>query len=265
MVVTEKLVEKLEIVGEFEVSNDLLNQPNELRKRLAESGYLFFRGLLDSEALLKVRRDILTLCQESGWIKTGSSLMEGLFRGGSIPDYNSEYMTMYRKLIKMDSFNAFSRSPEIMALFKSIFESDVLAHPRNIARVTFPKHHFATQPHQDFHYIRGTPETYTAWIPAGDCPRELGGVAVLDGSQRLGFLKHEPAIGAGGNGLRTGKMGLRWLFSDFRLGDVVIFHSYTIHGALDNITAEQMRVSLDFRYQRVGDEIDPSSLLPHGG
>ena len=261
----EKLLEKIEPVAEFEVSNILLTQPQVLRTRLEQSGYLFFRGLLNKEALLNVRSEILTLCQENGWIKQGTRLMDGLFRGGAIPDYSSEYMTMYRKLIKLESFNAYSRSPEILELFKSIFESEVLAHPRNIARVTFPNHFFTTQPHQDFHYIRGTPETYTAWIPAGDCARELGGVAVLEGSQRLGFMEHESAIGAGGSGIRTGKMGLRWLFSDYKLGDVVLFHSHTIHGALDNATPDQMRVSLDFRYQRAGDEIDPSSLKPHYG
>jgi hypothetical protein len=264
--VANKLIEKIVPEAEFEISNGLLSQPDQLRARLQDSGYLFFRGLLNSTALLQVRRDILGLCQEHGWIKPGTALMDGIFRGGAFPDYSSEYMPMYRKLIKLESFNAFSRSPELVGLFKTIFEREVLVHPRNISRVSFPRHYsFTTQPHQDFFYIRGTPETYTAWIPAGDCPREMGGVAVLEGSHTFGFLKHESAIGAGGNGVRTSHLGRRWVVSDYKLGDVVIFHSQTIHGALDNQTADRMRVSLDYRYQRAGDEIDPSSLKPHYG
>jgi ectoine hydroxylase-related dioxygenase (phytanoyl-CoA dioxygenase family) len=132
--------------------------------------------------------------------------------------------------------------------------------------VSFPQHYaFTTQPHQDFWYIRGTPETFTAWMPVGDCPRELGGLALLERSHKLGFLPHEKAIGAGGNGVRTDKLGLRWLASDFNAGDVVIFHSYMIHGALDNHTPDRLRLSLDYRYQRANEAVDPSSLKPHYG
>jgi ectoine hydroxylase-related dioxygenase (phytanoyl-CoA dioxygenase family) len=175
-------------------------------------------------------------------------------------------MALYRKLIKLPSFNAFSQSPEIVRIFERVLEREILPHPRNIARISFPRHYTnTTQPHQDFFYIRGTPETYTTWIPAVDCPTELGGLALLEGSHKLGFLAHEPAIGAGGNGVRTAKLGLRWLASPYEFGDFVLFHSHTVHGALDNHTPNRLRISLDYRYQRANDAIDPSSLNPHGG
>jgi hypothetical protein len=237
-----------------------------LRERLARDGYLFLRGLVPPERLLEVRRDILGLCREHGWLDAQAPLLDGVYAGGPFPDMATGYMPLYRRLIKLASFNGCSRAPEIVGLFERLLGRPVLAHPRNIARISFPGHHaYTTQPHQDFFYIRGTPATYTTWIPLGDCPRELGGLALLEGSHRGGFLPHERTIGAGGSGVRTEGMGLRWLSSDYRLGDLVLFHSYTIHAALDNDTADRLRLSLDYRYQRADESVDPSSLLPPGG
>ncbi len=261
-----KLAKRLMPDGDYQVSNDALAHPPELRRRLVQDGYLFLRGVLDMEKMMEVRRDILRLCQEHGWLDASAPLMDGIYSGIPFPDYTTQYMPLYRKLLKLESFNSFSRSTELIGLFETLLESKILAHPRNIARITFPRHYdFTTQPHQDFHYIRGTPETYTTWIPVGDTPRELGGLALLEGSHKLGFLAHKPAIGAGGNGVDPDELGLkqRWLSIDYRAGDAVLFHSHTIHGALDNHHPRRLRISLDYRYQRAGDNVDPSSLRPH--
>ncbi|MBA3707314.1 MAG: phytanoyl-CoA dioxygenase family protein, partial [Planctomycetes bacterium] len=96
-------------------------------------------------------------------------------------------------------------------------------------------------------------------------PTRLGSLAVLEGSHRLGFQEHVPTIGAGGSGVRTEHLALRWIGGDFRLGDALLFHSHTIHAALDNQSVDRLRISLDYRYQRVDTDIDPSSMEPHGG
>jgi ectoine hydroxylase-related dioxygenase (phytanoyl-CoA dioxygenase family) len=259
-----KLVEKITPSAEFRCSNEVLTDADALRLRLQSDGYLFLRNFLNGAALLEVRRAILALCKEHGWLDPAAPLMDGVYSGIPFPNYHKDYMPLYIKLIKLDAFNQFARTPELMMLFERILGGRILAHPRTIARISFPRHFdFTTQPHQDYFYIRGTPETYTAWIPAGDCPKIMGGLALLVGSHKLGFLKHKPAIGAGGNGIDTSELGLRWLASDFTAGDVLIFHSHTVHGALDNCSADRLRISLDYRYQRERDEVDPSSLQPH--
>jgi ectoine hydroxylase-related dioxygenase (phytanoyl-CoA dioxygenase family) len=57
--------------------------------------------------------------------------------------------------------------------------------------------------------------------------------------------------------------GLEWHASDFELGDVVMFHAYTIHRALPNQTADRLRLSIDNRYQRDGEAIEPGSMQTH--
>src|SRR5262249_35675728 len=225
----DKIVHRIVPTGEFVVSNGA--DVPELRRRLDERGYLFLRGLVNTDGLMQVRRDILALCREHGWLNADAPLIEGLYSGIPFPDPATEYMALYRQLIQLDSFNALSKSLEIVNLLGLLVGGELLVHARNIARISFPRNYASTtQPHQDFFYIRGTPQPYTAWIPVGDCPRELGGLAVMEGSHRLGFLDHAPAIGAGGNAIRTAGMSLPWLTTDFVMGDIVVFHSHTIHG-----------------------------------
>jgi ectoine hydroxylase-related dioxygenase (phytanoyl-CoA dioxygenase family) len=135
--------------------------------------------------------------------------------------------------------------------------------------MTFPNNVQQTiMAHQDWYYIRGTPETYTIWLPLGDCPMALGGLAIMNGSHKHGFIDHRRlpdvnvAFALEEDQWPHGEL-VEWHASDFALGDVVIFHSYTIHRALPNLTGNCLRLSIDNRYQREGEAIEPSSMGTH--
>jgi ectoine hydroxylase-related dioxygenase (phytanoyl-CoA dioxygenase family) len=103
------------------------------------------------------------------------------------------------------------------------------------------------------------------WMPLVDCPAELGGLAVLAGSHTLGILPVHAATGAGGIGITTDKLGLSWHTSNFAAGDILLFHSHTIHKALPNVTSNRLRISVDYRYQGVSQPIVEDGLYPHYG
>jgi ectoine hydroxylase-related dioxygenase (phytanoyl-CoA dioxygenase family) len=132
--------------------------------------------------------------------------------------------------------------------------------------ITFPNaQHFTTPPHQDYLFIQGTPQTYTAWIPLCDCPVELGGLALLTGSHQVGLLPVHRASGPGGLGVEAEELPGVWRTQSFQAGDALIFHSLTIHRALPNSSADRLRLSVDFRYQALSAPVVEDSLLPHGG
>ncbi|MCL4505438.1 MAG: phytanoyl-CoA dioxygenase family protein, partial [Chloroflexi bacterium] len=118
---------------------------------------------------------------------------------------------------------------------------------------------------EDYVHIQATPETYTAWTPLSDCPQALGGLAVLAGSHKLGLLPVHRANGAGGLGIDTDDIDLPWHTVDYQAGDVLIFHSFVVHKALPNRTADQVRLSTDYRYQGVSRPIVADGLEPHYG
>ena len=60
-----------------------------------------------------------------------------------------------------------------------------------------------------------------------------------------------------------GELQTEWLTTDYEIGDTLIFPALTMHKALPNLTEDRLRVSLDNRYQRVGDPIAEHMLNPH--
>ncbi|HEX5414904.1 MAG TPA: hypothetical protein VFZ25_04500 [Chloroflexota bacterium] len=58
----------------FKVSNDALDDTQEVRRRLDDDGYLFVRGLLDATPLWDLRLQMLKVLQDGGWLQAGSNL-----------------------------------------------------------------------------------------------------------------------------------------------------------------------------------------------
>ena len=52
--------------------------PGVLQAQIQQEGYLFFRGLIPEENVLRVRRTILELCNAAGWLDTSRDLMDGI-------------------------------------------------------------------------------------------------------------------------------------------------------------------------------------------
>ncbi|MBB6732179.1 phytanoyl-CoA dioxygenase family protein [Cohnella zeiphila] len=255
-------------MGQLRDSMELLHDMPKLRKRLEKEGYLFFRGLLDAEELLRIREDMLSIADEYGFVDRNAPLRDGRYSGQPFPESRKfETSPLYRRILELPSFNAFGRNPVLTLLYTGLLDAELVEHRRRIGRITFPQSFLnTTPPHQDHFYIKGTPDTYTSWIAAGDCPEEMGGLAVMPESNHLGFLRHEPMSGTGGHGIpheKCDELGLPWLTADFRVGDLLLFHGMTLHKALDNRTADRLRVSLEYRYQRRKDAIDPSSMEYH--
>lgn len=250
---------------QFTVSNDALNDAEELRTRMAREGYLFFRGLIAAEAVLAARHEILALCADAGWLAEGTEIREGIAAPGvAWIEPQPDFMAVYNLVMQNEAFHTLAHDTGLLRMLETLFGETPLAHPRNIARIIFPHNAMHTTPsHQDYIHIQGTEETYTAWIPLGDCPTDLGSLVVLGGSHHTGVLPVRAAYGAGGVGIDTDDLPYEWVGGDFALGDVVVFHSLTVHKALPNLSPDHLRLSVDFRYQPLSHPVDEWSLLPH--
>jgi hypothetical protein len=242
-------------------SSSVLDRPAMLRGRMVRYGYLFFRGLLPVDVVTAMYDTIIGACRDKGWVDeqnhpAGQPRLEG----------SPEFFEVYDAVQRLEQFHAFAHRREVLRVIETLVQEQVFVHPRNIARISFPKAEFFTTPaHQDFVHIQATPETYTAWMPLSDCPQVLGGLAVLAGSHKLGLLPVHKASGAGGLGIDTDNIDLPWHTTDYKNGDVLIFHSFVVHKALPNRTPDQVRLSTDYRYQGVSKPIIIDGLEPHYG
>ena len=249
----------------FNDSTPYLSDESGLRAVAGRDGYLFFRGLIDPDALIDVRREILRIISDAGWLAPGTDPMDGIAAPGvKLVEPEPEFMAAYDRIMRLEPFHALAHHPAMTAMYDRLFGEPTRVHPRNIARVIFPANEeFTTPAHQDYIHIRGTPDTYTSWIPLGDCPEEMGSLAVLAGSHRAGIFETHAAKGAGGRGVETAGLPYEWHGGDFRLGDVLVFHSHAVHRALPNRSPDRIRLSVDYRYQPASHPVTRGSLLPH--
>jgi ectoine hydroxylase-related dioxygenase (phytanoyl-CoA dioxygenase family) len=249
----------------FQVSNDALDDAPELRRRLDREGYLFIRRLVDPAPLRDLRAQLLAVLGDGGWLQAGSDPIDGIAEvARKCAEGDPEYLAVYRGVQRLEAFHRMAHHPTILAVMERIIGETVLPHPAKVARLWFPQNTLHTTPaHQDFVHFQGTYETYTCWMPVGDCPIELGPLAVLAGSHRSGEIyEHHFALGAGGLAVDPALDGV-WLSNDFAIGDALIFPSRTVHRALPNLTPDRLRVSLDNRYQAQSQPIAAHELLPH--
>ena len=164
---------------------------------------------------------------------------------------------------RIEAFHRLAYDPALFGVARALIGDDAFAHPRRLLRTIWPgEQALTTPPHQDFLYIRGAADTITAWVPLGACRREDGGLRVLVGSHRSGQLPvhvYEGALAA--YGVEVADDDPRWASADYAAGDVLVFHSLAVHGALPNCSGRP-RLSVDYRYQSASTPVARSSLHP---
>ncbi len=252
----------------FEDSTPLLNDAAALRQRMDRDGFFFLPGLLPREAVLDLRRQILLVCQKYGWLAPNADLMD------AIADPSAEQMEpfcgvgvtreAYADVYRLETIHRLAQHAAILSVMAKLMGETVLPHPRHIARLMFPtKANAPTPPHQDHIFIQGSKTVFTGWMPLGDCSEALGGLRVMRGSHKLGVLPVRAAEGAGGRTVILDGVDQEWCHGDFAAGDVLIFHSLTVHRAVPNRLKDHLRLSVDYRYQSITLPIEEKSLRPH--
>jgi hypothetical protein len=252
------------MTAELLESTDLLDRPEELVVRFEEKGYLFFRQLVDPATMRQVRHDVAHAIASAGWLAEGTDPMDAVPGPEIRREADELWWPGYTAIQSQESFHRLAHDPAILGPISALVGDEVLVHPRKIGRVTFPGSAYPTPPHQDFPLIQGGADVFTCWMPFGDCSREMGGLRVLEGSHREGLRDAVSAMGIGGVGVEVSEDDPRWRTADYRMGDVVMFLSFTVHWAPAN-DADRVRLSGDFRYQSVNEPVVEGSLYPHYG
>jgi hypothetical protein len=266
-----------ESFGELECSASLLADPLALRSRMEENGYLFLRGFFAREDVLAARQTVVGRMDAQGWLEPGTDPMDGILRAGVNPKFAPELGQNNAELLRL------LYTGRIMEFYRSLFGEEVLHFDFTWFRSVGPG--MGTRPHCDVVYMgRGTRDRlYTAWVPIGDVPVELGGLMVLEGShrqqERLSHYlsrdvdaycangRHAPEIESGEKNwewdgslskdpasLRE-KLGGRWLTTSFQAGDLLTFPMHMVHASLDNPSG-RVRLSSDSRYQPASQPAD---------
>jgi len=245
-------------------SNDALHDIKELQKRMTEDGYLFIRGLQKRENVAAARKVVLENLDKNGQINRDFPLDEGIPVAGA----RGAFLGGAQAITHTPEFLGVVDSPEIMGFFDKFFDEPSMTFDFKWLRAVGPGGY--TGAHYDVVYMGlGSGRLHTVWTPLGDVSLDLGGLCVLGGSHNLesfaklrstygkmdvdrdnvqGWFSDDPVE-------MVDKFGGKWLTSDFRMGDVIIFGMFTMHGSVNN-TLDRYRLSCDTRYQPKSDPVD---------
>ncbi len=281
-------------LGELTDSSALAHDGIRLREQMAQDGYLYLRGALDSNQVLNAREACLEKLEKAGWLEPGTDLRDAIARKSASGQYfNPELADDNPVLLKL------LYDGPMMALYERFFGVEVAHFDFTWMRAVGPGG--STQPHCDLVYMgRGTHDLFTSWTPLGTTDLVLGGLMILENSHRRGditgeYLKQDvDTYCAGGPGetlVTEGKLhwehwqkpgkawsgdlsdnpaqlqkqfGIRWLTAEYAPGDLLIFSMKTVHASIENRT-EHIRLSSDTRYQRADQPRDERWIVGPGG
>jgi Protein involved in biosynthesis of mitomycin antibiotics/polyketide fumonisin len=249
-------------------ANALIDNPGQLRDRFAKDGYLLFRNVIDQGKLRSLREQITAVLADIGWIADGPERDTARIIGMAHREGEEGYFEALDRLAKLEDLYALAHDANLTKVLRSVLGESVFPHPLSITRLVFPGHpEITTPPHQDYRNNQGTMNLTATWIPLGNCSMDDGGLAILEGSHKAGLVPiqyhHGPGVRAAT--LSDDLLRLRWVSTDFQLGDVLLFPALAVHSALHNDNPNNMRISVDFRHQLEGEALTPPCLQPHFG
>ncbi len=233
-----------------------------IRDSFRRDGYVLLRGLLDPEVVRGLRADYFALF-DARMLAPGTTPRDGIFSGEvppGLPDYGTAGHPAY-DFVRSERFDAFTRTPVLAEVATALVGGPVELLPRRILRHYDRSARKASRAHVDYDYMdRGSDDLVTAWVPLGDCPVECGGILYLERSHEIAPAQLEPLRDHTDRphdrrpishdlGRTARELGGRWLWTDFRAGDVVLHSPHLVHATLDN-TSDAMRLSADLRFRR---------------
>ena len=248
-------------LGRLREAEDIAEEPQALRDRLVEDGYLLLRGLQKRDNVLAARRTILENLAANGQVDGRFPLMEGVVAEGG----RGAFLGGSKTLTRSPEFLKLVESPDVMGFFSRLLGGEVLTYDYKWLRVVGPGDF--TGAHYDVVYMgRGTRNVFTCWTPLGDVTYDTGPLAILAGSHRLEKIKQTYGKMDVDRDHVTGwfstdpvelvdAYGGQWQTTEFTAGDVLIFGMFTMHGSLDN-ASNRYRLSCDTRYQRADEPVD---------
>ncbi len=236
-------------VGRFKTHNESLNDFDRLEASFQEDGYLFFRDVLDAAQVLEVQRDFVRVLQQQAVVPPGTS--EPIWTGAGLEAIDDN------GLYGLDSYVELIESTGMKQLMERVFGEPIFMFRGTNVRYALPNDQaHLTPPHQDHFFIRANREFRTVWVPLMEIGEEVGGLALAAGSHKRGLREHREQEnvysyqmkGRKQAGVALADISEPWLTTDYRPGDVLVFHSLMLHWALPN-RSDRIRLSLDARCQ----------------
>lgn len=265
-----------EAFGWLRSSEDLIGEPETLRERLAEDGYLYIRNFLPQDIVQTARMSLLKRLSDGGFLDPEYPIEDGISNVENQPKFMPNLANPNPEISRVVF------GPEMTGFYTELFGEPIrhfdYVWVRSLGRAV------GTAAHCDIVYMgRGSHKLLTCWVPYGEVNLEQSPLMLLEGSHKQSdriknylngdvdaYCENRPnqvqKVKIDGGWHHSGwlskncvslreKFGGRWLTSHFQPGDFLTFPMNMIHASLDNQT-KKVRLSTDTRYQPEREPID---------
>lgn len=209
---------------------------------MARDGYWYFRGVLDLDAVARLRARFLDVLEDMGVIDAGAT--EAVWNGVSLDDFPEKIEALHQQR----AWRGFVAEPAIHGFFTGFLGVAPFWIPSVEYRITPPARQTVADPltgrHQDG-FANGGMDLLTCWVPLNAIDGTMGGLAMAAGLQRGGML-HDPND-APRHRIPDGAIPDDvWRRSDYLPGDLVMFCPEIPHSGMVN-RSDRFRLSVDIR------------------
>lgn len=244
-------------------STALMDDPVALHAQMEEDGYLYLRGLHDTDTVLQARREILERLDAEGQLDPSAPLMDGVASASAQEKATSSVRGNDR--LKTPALRDLVYGDRAMGFFQHFLGGPAVSYNFQWLRAAAPG--AGTPIHADLPYMgRGTRSVYTLWTPIGRLTPEMGPLALCLGSHRWDKIRETytasdvdkdrfPGVFTTDPAELVEKFGGRWATTAFEPGDAVIIGMALLHGSMVN-QSDRFRISCDTRFQRADEPID---------
>lgn len=236
-------------VEPFLDATDSIAEPDVVARLAHTHGYLFVRNLAPLATVNLLRAQVLDVLAGRGWLDEDADPSLAVAHPDAAMRATRDALLWLQGDVQiLPTFAALRSDPRILSVLEAVLGAPPVAGFGDVCRLAFPRDlERTTLPHQDYFYTRKSTALWTVWIPLGDCPSALGGLAVLPGTHAGGLRAHDGGEGEARFVILPEETV--WAGGDFRAGDVLMFNALTVHRARPNVTANGIRISADFRFQ----------------
>lgn len=224
------------------VSNHLIGDGEALFEAIARDGYVYLQGVLDLEALGRLKRAYMDVLVDMGMIDPAAA--EPIWNGKDLTGFPIKIEPLHEAKV----WETFVAEPAIEAIFTRLLGSRPFWIPIVEYRITPPSHEAWEDPfiqrHQDGFYNQGITFT-TCWVPLMEIGEAEGGLAVAEGMNHTGIL-HDVNDPPQYSIPRGAIPDTAWRRGRYRPGDLVMFNTQLPHTGLPN-HSDRFRLSMDVR------------------
>ncbi|MBN8605559.1 MAG: phytanoyl-CoA dioxygenase family protein [Caulobacterales bacterium] len=231
-------------------ANAHLGDRQALHALMDREGYLFFRDVLDQDAIGEIKRAYMKVLTDMGVVDAGAT--EPVWNGADL----TNFPVKFEQLHEVKVWERFAEHPKINAFFRELLGDDPFWLPIVEYRIFPPLAKAPEDPffgrHQDGFY-NGDLDCWTCWVPLVDVNADTGGLAMASGQHKRGYL-HDvnapPQYYIPGDAIPSES----WRRSEYKPSDVVVFNRWIPHCGMDNFS-KHFRMSMDIRVMPVSGDL----------